>query len=186
MAFLEILRRNIWKRACKKANEERTNRRSFSFKTAKTAIVYFKYSGKENFSTIARLYDFLKGESIEVNLVAFIPKEKETEADMVFRSANHVVFSLNESDISFAYMLKKAARAKIEPILKNSFDIFLNLEPNMQMFDTYLAYKIPAAFKIGQESIFSKNSPFDLNIITKDKMSLEVFVEQVKHYFLNF
>ena len=174
MEIFSKFRTKTGKAVLRKLQAKRVRRRKvFNFKTAQKIGIVFDATNPNHFNAVYGFYKELLGERKEVFMLGFVDSNEVPEKYLFKKN----LFIFTRKDVNWVYKPKNTDAIRF---INKEFDILIDLTLEYYFILDYIISLSLARFKVGR--FHDERADYDMMIHMKDGLTIEYFVNQVKHY----
>lgn len=174
MEIFSRFRTNTGKAVLRKLHAKRVRRKKvFNFKTAQKIGIVFDATNPNHFNAVYGFYKDLLADRKEVFMLGFVDGTEIPEKYLFKKN----LYIFTRKDVNWVY---KPTNTDAIRFINKEFDILIDLTLEYYFLLDYILTLSLARFKVGR--FHDERKCYDLSIYMKDGLTIEYFINQIRHY----
>lgn len=174
MEIFSRFRKSTGKAVLRKLHAKRVRRKKvFNFKTAQKIGIVFDATNPNHFNAVYGFYKDLLADRKEVFMLGFVDGTEIPEKYLFKKN----LYIFTRKDVNWVYKPKNTDAIRF---INKEFDILIDLTLEYYFLLDYILTLSLARFKVGR--FHDERKCYDMMIYMKDGLTIEYFINQIKHY----
>ena len=174
MEIFSRFRTSTGKAVLRKLHAKRVRRKKvFNFKTAQKIGIVFDATNPNHFNAVYGFYKDLLADRKEVFMLGFVDGTEIPEKYLFKKN----LYIFTRKDVNWVYKPKNTDAIRF---INKEFDILIDLTLEYYFLLDYILTLSLARFKVGR--FHDERKCYDMMIYMKDGLTIEYFINQIKHY----